>query len=436
MSWMCVVDKEPINSCDAQRPAFNYFYRVYTTSQPSTRQQVCIVTETYPPEVNGVALTLDHLVKGLLALGHSVSVVRPHQYSCDGREHEVGHDVTLVRGLPLPGYHGLQFGLPAGRLLLQSWRRNRPDVVYVATEGPLGWSAVRVARGLRLPIVSGFHTNYHYYSRHYRMGCLQSAIFRYLRRFHNLTACTLVPSNDLRELLLSWGFNNVNVLDRGVDSHLFRPERRSMELRRSWDLSDNDVAVLYVGRIAPEKNLGLAIDAYRAMRRVNASLKFVVVGDGPSRESLQNQHPDVIFLGTHKGERLATHYASADLFLFPSETETFGNVTLEAMASGLAVIAYDYAAARVHIRNGETGLLVPYGDREGFVGSAAKLAREPQSLRTIGRRAREHVKACDWPRVVEKFEKLLVAARAANALASHMRTAKPGWTTQYNEETA
>jgi glycosyltransferase involved in cell wall biosynthesis len=295
---------------------------------------------------------------------------------------------------------------------------------------------VRIARCLQIPIVSGFHTNYHCYSKHYRVGCLRGIIFQYLRRFHNHTACTLVPSDDLRERLLGLGFNNVNVLDRGVDSQLFAPERRSAELRRSWNLSDNDVAALYVGRIAPEKNLSVAIDAYRAMRRVNASLKFVIVGDGPSREGLQNRHPDLIFLGTHKGEQLATHYASADLFLFPSETETFGNVTLEAMASGLVVIAYDYAAAKVHIRNGQTGLLIPYGDRDGFVGCAAKLAREPQSLGMIGRRAREYIQAYGWPRVVERFENLLVAARTGNAPASHSELARRSWTTRYKEETA
>jgi glycosyltransferase involved in cell wall biosynthesis len=392
----------------------------------STSRHICIVTETYPPEVNGVALTLAHLVKGLLEQGHAVSVVRPRQRTLDGPARDYECDVMLVSGLPLPGYGGLQFGLPAGHLLRRTWSRRRPDVIYVATEGPLGWSAVQAARCLGIPIVSGFHTNYHYYSRHYRVGWSQSLILRYLRRFHNQTASTLVPSADLRDHLASSGFKDVDVLDRGVDSQLFAPQRRCTELRRGLGLSDSDMAVLYVGRIAPEKNLNLAIEAYFAMKRFNPSLKFIIVGDGPSRAALQSQYPDLIFMGTQKGEQLAKYYASADLFLFPSETETFGNVTLEAMASGLGVIAYNYAAAKIHIRHGETGLLIPYGDKERFVESAVRFACEPKSLGMIRQRAREYIKAFDWPRVVEKFESLLFCARRKEFPVSQAPIARRG----------
>src|SRR5580658_319118 len=271
----------------------------------SDRQRICVVTETYPPEINGVAFTLAHLVKGLLGLGHAVSVVRPFQWALDSFGGDDHSAVTLVRGLPLPGYKGLQFGLPAGGVLRRCWTRHRPDVVYVATEGPLGWSAVRIAQCLGIPVLTGFHTNYHSYSRHYRVGWLQRLVFRYLCGFHNRSTGTLVPSMDLRDRLQARGFKNVSVLGRGVDSQLFAPEHRSRELRRDWGLSDTDLAVVYVGRIAPEKNLGLAVDAYRAMKRFSASLKFVIIGDGPLRASLQNEHSDLIFLGTHTGERLA-----------------------------------------------------------------------------------------------------------------------------------
>jgi glycosyltransferase involved in cell wall biosynthesis len=389
-------------------------------------RHICIVTETYPPEVNGVALTLGHLVKGLLTQGHTVSVIRPYQRATDGSDQLDDCRVTLVGGLPLPGYEGLQFGLPAGRLLRRTWRQRPPDVVYVATEGPLGWSAVRIARCLRIPIVSGFHTNYHNYSMHYRLGWMQSVIFRYLRRFHNHTAGTLVPSVDLRDRLQQWGFNNVNVLDRGVDSRLFAPERRCRGLRRQWGVSDSDIAVLHVGRVAPEKNLNLAISAYRAMKRSGLSMKFILVGDGPCRAALQKENPDLVFQGMQTGEQLAMHYASADMFLFPSETETFGNVTLEAMASGLGVIAYDYAAAKMHIHHGDNGLLIPYGDRESFVDAAVRLVRAPDYLATIRSRARKHIVAYDWPRVVERFEKLLMGARLRSLAATQGPIVRPG----------
>jgi glycosyltransferase involved in cell wall biosynthesis len=377
----------------------------------SNPRHICLVTETYPPEINGVSLTLAHLVKGLLALGHTVSVVRPRQRSIDCSDRKYDCYTILVRGLPLPGYQGLQFGLPAGGPLRRCWTHLRPDVVYVATEGPLGWAAVRTAHSLAIPAFSGFHTNYHVYSRHYRLGWLQQLAFRYLRAFHNQTAGTFVPSADLRDRLEGCGFKNVSVLGRGVDNRLFAPERRCSELRRDWGLSDNDLAVLYVGRLAPEKNVGLAIDAYRAMKRRCAWVKFVIVGDGPLRKALQKEHDDLIFCGLQTGTDLARHYASADLFLFPSETETFGNVTLEAMASGLVVVAYNYAAAKIHISDGQTGVLVPYGNSEAFVDSATRLVSERQWLEQMRRSAREYAISIEWPRVVERFETLLTGAR-------------------------
>jgi glycosyltransferase involved in cell wall biosynthesis len=379
----------------------------------SSSKHICVVTETYPPEINGVAVTLANLVKGLIARGHTVSVVHPEQ-----RNHSAAIDLRgsycseaiLVRGLPLPGYRGLQFGLPAGRHLRNSWTHHRPDVVYVATEGPLGWSAVRAAIDLGIPTVSGFHTHYHRYCKHYGVGWLQNLAFRYLRWFHNQTASTVVSNEDLRTQLQGSGFHNVSVLNRGVDSELFTPQRRSADLRREWGVSDHDLVLIYVGRIAAEKNLSVAIDAYRQMKAFSERIKFVIVGDGPLRSGLQSAHPDLIFAGMRTGEHLASYYASGDVFLFPSETETFGNVTLEAMASGLAVIAYNYAAAKLHVTDGETGVLVRLGDAKAFADSACRLIREPEAIKRIRRQARDYVTYLSWPRVVERFEALLLSA--------------------------
>ena len=370
-------------------------------------RHICVITETYPPEVNGVAFTLARLVDGLSARGHAVSVVRPRQQASDRPDCYRGPNVTLVPSLPFPWYKELQVGIPAGGLLGHCWRQHRPDVVYVATPGPLGWSAVRTARRLAIPVFSGFHTNFHSYSQFYGVGWLQPVIVRCLRRFHNRTHGTLVPSIDLRDRLQAAGFKNVYVLDRGVDSQLFTPERRCPELRQRWGVSDTGLAVLYVGRVAPEKNLRVAVAAYRAMQRFSHALKFIIVGDGPFRATLQKEHPDLIFCGIHTGEDLARHYASADVFLFPSETETFGNVTLEAMASGLVVVAYDYAAAHMHMTNGETGVLVPCGAPQAFVDAACNLVQAPQSLPNIRWQARAYARSIAWPHVVEKFETLL-----------------------------
>jgi glycosyltransferase involved in cell wall biosynthesis len=315
--------------------------------------------------------------------------------------------LTLVRSIPLLGYRMLRMGWPATHVLRRRWTHHRPHVIYVATEGLLGWSAVSAARQLGIPVFSGFHTNFHVYMKHYGAGWLARPMARYLRWFHNRTAGTFVPSADLREHLHAQGFRNLHVLERGVDTALFTPDRRSQTLRGSWGASPADLVVLSVGRLASEKNVELAVEAYQAMQDVPAVRRFVLVGDGPLGPALRAAHADLVFCGVQRDERLATHYASADVFLFPSETETFGNVTLEAMASGLAVVAYDYAAARRHITDGETGVVVPYGRAAAFIEGAKRLARSPDALASIRRQARAAVLAFGWPRVVERFEELL-----------------------------
>src|SRR3989441_12783776 len=231
-----------------------------------------------------------------------------------------------------------------------------------------------------------------------------------LRRFHNPTAGTLVSTPRLSAELAAAGFERLGVLGRGVDGARFDPARRSAALRAEWGAARGELVVLYVGRLAPEKNVELAVTAYRAMQQVRCDLRLVVVGDGPLGAALARSHPDLVFRGFRTGEDLAAHYASADVFLFPSETETFGNVTLEAMASGLAVVAYDYAAARVHIENGVTGALAHLGDARGFVDAAVAVARSPLLLARVRRRAPASLALVAWARVVERFEAILTDA--------------------------
>jgi glycosyltransferase involved in cell wall biosynthesis len=260
---------------------------------------------------------------------------------------------------------------------------------------------------LGIPVLSGFHTNFHAYAKHYGAGWLCRPLARYLRWFHNRTAGTLVPSVDLRDRLHGEGFRNLHVLERGVDTILFAPTRRSAALRREWGAGEGDLVVLSVGRLAVEKNVALAVRTYRAMQAVPRVRRFVLVGEGPLGAALRAAHPDLVFTGVQRGARLAEHYASADVFVFASETETFGNVTLEAMASGLGVVAYDYAAARRHIADGDTGVLVPYGRAVAFVEGARRLVGSPRELAAMRRRARAAVLVFDWPRVVERFEEIL-----------------------------
>jgi glycosyltransferase involved in cell wall biosynthesis len=371
------------------------------------RRHFCFVTETYLPEINGAAMTLSRLCEGLRARDHIVSIVRPRRPGVDRHGPSPDASVSLVPGAPVPGYRGVRAGWPAWRLLRACWTARRPDAVYVATPGPLGWAAVHTARHLGLPVLSGFHTNFPRYARHYGAAWLGRAVFGYLRRLHNRTEGTVVPSADLLAQLHAAGFENLTLLGRGVDSRVFDPAHRRTALRARWGVSADAFVALYVGRVAPEKNIELAIEAYRTMRRVGRVERLVIVGDGPLRGALQAAHPDVLFCGVQTGLPLAEHYASADVFLFSSETETFGNVVLEAMASGLAVVAYDYAAARAHLRTGHTGALVPYGNSAAFIAAAEALARDPESVAGVRSNARAHAVLCDWETVVNRFEALL-----------------------------
>ncbi len=372
--------------------------------------RVAVVTETWPPEVNGVAATSARVVAELRDRGHELQVIRPRQNHEDGAAEEPGYAEVLMRGLPIPRYPQLKMGLPSRRTLLRLWGLQRPDVVHIVTEGPLGWSALQAAQALRLPVVSDFRTNFHAYSRHYGVAWLQRPIVGYLRKFHNRTACTMVPTDTLRSELQAEGFMNLRVVARGVDTTLFDPARRSEALRRSWGVAPDQMVAMHVGRIAPEKNLETLIAAHAAMRQRDPRVKLVFVGDGPARAAMQQRCPDAHFAGLQRGEALAAHYASADVFLFPSLTETYGNVLPEALASGLAVVAFDCAAAGQLVSHGHNGLLVKPGEGAEFCSTAARLAGHLAEARLLGAEGRHTALRLDWGRIAREVESEYLSA--------------------------
>ncbi len=374
------------------------------TLAPARRQlRIAIVTETYPPEVNGVAMTTGRIVDGLLQQGHEVQLVRPRQNPDDQPSPAEGFDEMLSIGIPIPKYNHLKMGLPARMALTRAWSVRRPDVIQVVTEGPLGWSAVAVARKLRIPVITEFHTNFHSYTRYYGVGWLKQPLSAWLRRFHNKGDLCLVPTTALRSELQAGGYRHVEVVARGVDTTLFSPARRSAALRERWGALPETLVCAIVSRLAPEKNFELGVRAFEAIRRIRPDARLLLVGDGPARAELQARHPEHVFAGMRSGEDLAAHYASADCFLFPSSTETFGNVITEALASGLPVLAFKHAAAAELLRNGHNGLLVPYADETAFIAAASRFAEEIQQLEAMQQRARESVLHMDWHSIVQRL---------------------------------
>jgi len=392
--------------------------------------KIAFVTETYPPEINGVALTVQSLAYGCRKLGHHVELTRPRQaVDAPALSNRLLVE-RFVTGTKLPFYSGLQFGHPDYRGLLAHWKKIRPDGVYVATEGPLGISAVLAAKKLGIPVVTGLHTRFDDFVRHYRLGLLSQPVFAFMRYFHNKADATLVPTLALQSMLKSRGFKAVKLLARAVNTKSFSPSFRQESLRASWGCDAQSFAVLHVGRFASEKNLGLCGKAFDALAAAHANVRFrmIWVGDGPVKAELQKElsaDPRHVFCGMLRAEALSAAYASADMFLFPSLSETFGNVTLEALASGVPVCAFDYAAAAETIQNGINGQTAPFADSEKFISAGITLTQQVLSGKVNAINARASVVNLNPTHVAGALVDLLADIGKSSSTAALQLTATP-----------
>lgn len=355
-------------------------------------------------------MTFGVIARELGLRGHAITVYRPQRDDLSTTDFVPEYHEVPMPGMRIPGYPLLRLGLPARGRLMRAWRKDRPDLVHVVTEGPLGATAVSAARALHVPVTSSFHTNFHAYTHNYGFSFLQPVVLGWLRRVHNRTSRTFAPTNELCVELTRLGFANMTLLSRGVDTACFSPFRRSDELRTSWGAGPEDPVVLHVGRMAAEKNYDLLFQCYAAMRAVNPRLRFVLAGDGPLRETMIQAHPECHFAGFYSRDEIGRYYASADIYIHASLTETFGNVLTEAMASGLAVAGFDYAAARQFIRQRENGLVVPVDQPAALVAAAVELARDEPLRSGLRRAARTGFELQSWSHVIGRFESDLLAA--------------------------
>lgn len=382
-----------------------------------TALHLCLVTETYLPEVNGVANSLQRLLSHLNSDEFRISIIR----TAPKVDYPQAANEMWVRGVSVPQYPDIQLGLPAGQRIRRAWRVDPPDIVYVATEGMLGASAVAQARYLSIPVISAFHTNFHRYSDYYGMAWIHSAVMAWMRHFHNRTDATFVPSRAMVKELTAEGIDRVEWLPHGVDCEHFSPAMRCSSLRRDWARSGelhDDIVLLYVGRLAAEKNLVVALEAADVARQQGFDLRMVVVGDGPLRAELEVLYPHAVFTGVKTGRELAVHYASADVFLMPSQTETFGLVTLEAMASGLPVVAYNMAAAGECVRPSVDGYLAQDETPGAF--NLALLQQLNSASTLMGIDARAQAESLSWQMVARQFERRLVEIIAREREPSNM----------------
>jgi len=362
--------------------------------------RIAYVTETYPPELNGVSLTVERTVRFLRARGHNVELIRPRQ---PGEAALDASDELRTLGFAIPVYRELRFGVSGVGALVQRFRRTRPELVHLATPGPLAWAALAAARSLGIATTSDFRTNFHQYSRYYGLGAFATPVLGLLRRFHNLTQRTFVPTRAALRELAEVGFHNLTVVGRGVDTGLFAPEQRSAALRRQWHAEDAPV-LLMVGRVAAEKNVELGLRAFERARRARPGTRLVVVGDGPARARLEAAHPEARFVGVQRGADLAAHYASADVFLFPSLSDTFGNVVMEALASALPVVSFGVAAPAEHVDDGVSGRLITPGDEAAFIAAVVAITERGAALAPMRAAALAAARRATWAEVLERFE--------------------------------
>jgi glycosyltransferase involved in cell wall biosynthesis len=386
--------------------------------------RVTIVTETYFPQVNGVSRTLGELVRHLDGCGDIVQVIHPDY----GPPHEADPRAHVVRSIVLPFYKDVHLPLPPFGSVHRAIASFAPDVVHIASEATLGLSVLRYALRRRLNIVSSFHTNFDQYTGHYGVGWARWLIWRYLRWFHNRTRETYVPSEATIGELERMGFERLVLWKRGVDRTLFRPDRPGrLEVRRELGWSPEETVISYVSRIAAEKNVDYLADALAIVASRRPEVRVLMVGDGPMRTALEARIGSFArFVGYRKGEDLADHYAASDLFAFASLTETFGNVVLEAMASGLPVVALRAGGVGDTVQPGTTGILVEPSDPPGRMADALlSLIDRPDERRRMAEAARRYALSQSWDAIMgglrDRYQGLIDEHRAPSVAGEAVR---------------
>lgn len=392
---------------------------------PAAGLRLAIFTDTFAPQVNGVARTVERLVEAVEARGGAV-----HVETVNDPDAAPATGVHRHRSRPFWAYPSLRVALPSGRAAARRLARFAPTLVHVTTPFGVGLAGRAAARRHGIPLVTSYHTTFPQYLAHYGLEALDRVVWPYLRWFHNSGLRTFVPSVTVEQELRWQGFSGLRIWGRGVDADRFSPERRSVAVRRAIGAVEGDFVIAYVGRLAPEKRLETLLDAVRLLRsRFGDRIRLAIAGDGPSAAALRAAAPpDTHFAGMLSGEALAAFYASADCFAFPSDSETFGNVVLEAMASGLPVVAPDQGAT-TEIATRSSACLFQSGDADGMANALVRLLLDPAlrvSLSAQGRRiAEDRSWEAVWDRLLADYDEVRLrvprdARRAPTAAGAAM----------------
>ena len=359
--------------------------------------RIALFSGTYNYVRDGANQALNRLVGFLLRQGAHVRVYSP---TTDTPAFPPTGDLVSVPSVPIPGRSEYQLAYRLSTRVRRDLEAFKPNLVHVAAPDIVAHRAVTWARAHGIPVVSSVHTRFDTYLQYYGMKYLEPAARAIMRRYYRRCDAIVVPAESTAAILRAQRMNDdISLWSRGVDREQFNPERRNLEWRRGHGIQDDEMVVAFLGRLVLEKGLDVFSDAIDAARQKGASLKVLAIGDGPARDYFRERLPDAIFTGQLTGTELATALASSDVFLNPSITETFGNVTLEAMACGLPVVAAAASGATSLVQDKITGRLSRPGDIDAFADALVDYQRNPELRKKHGEAGLAFAKTMDWDEI-------------------------------------
>ena len=364
--------------------------------------RIAIFSDTFSPEINGVTRNLDRLVNYFSQEGIEYIVFAPES----GQKTESLHENKIIRmkSYNFVFYPELKISLPNYLKVKKVIENLDVDLIHLVTPFNIGLLGLYYAKQNDIPLTASYHTNFDQYLDYYNINFIENLAWKYLRWFHNYAAINFCPSQVTLEELKERNFRNLDIWGRGIDTDLFSPDHRSKKFIEENALSEK-ISILYVGRAAKEKNISLILESLKKLnKKYKNKIELIITGDGPELDYLKKSAPEnVIFTGFKKGLELSKIYASADIFAFSSLTETYGNVIIEAMASGLPVVAVYAGGVKENLIDKYNGLKCENDDVDEFASKLEKLILDDNFRKALSHNARNYSLDKTWQSVLEKF---------------------------------
>lgn len=373
--------------------------------------RIAIFTDTFLPEINGVTKTLSKMKK------YMDEQEIEYKFFIPGDAKDANENIVSFNSFSFFLYPERKIAIPRYKEIKNSLDKFNPDIIFIVTPFAIGLMGFRYAKEKGIPIVSNYSTDFPKYLKHYKLEILQNAVWTFFRWFHSSSHINFCPSIATKLDMENHGIRNVEIWGRGIEINEFSPRKRNQELREKYCIDDEKL-LLYVGRIAPEKELDVLIDAVKILNKKKLKFKLLVIGDGPSKQGFEDENiENVVFVGYKRGEELKEYYASTDIFTFPSSSETYGNVILEAMASGLPVVAPFAGGVKENLIDMENGLAFQTGDPEDMAEKIECLLTNSELIDRFGETARKHTLSKGWNEVYSdlfrRFNEVIEAYRVS-----------------------